>query len=98
MTASPATTSEMDHLDQLGAKAFDLGILAKGRAAFTTDEWRDFLIRSIGIEPTALDQRAKMVVLLRMAPFVERNFNLVELGPRGTGKSILFEQISPYSH
>jgi ATP-dependent Lon protease len=58
-----------------------LGILAKGRAAFTTDEWRDFLIRSIGIEPTALDERAKMVVLLRMAPFVERNFNLVELGP-----------------
>ncbi|MEI7951571.1 MAG: BREX system Lon protease-like protein BrxL [Synechococcaceae cyanobacterium ELA182] len=75
-----------------------LGILAKGRAAFTTDEWRDFLIRSIGIEPTALDERAKMVVLLRMAPFVERNFNLVELGPRGTGKSPLFQQISPYSH
>jgi ATP-dependent Lon protease len=75
-----------------------LGILAKGRAAFTTDEWRDFLIRSIGIEPTALDERAKMVVLLRIAPFVERNFNLVELGPRGTGKSHLFQQISPYSH
>ena len=46
-----------------------LGILAKGRAAFTTDEWRDFLIRSIGIEPTALDERAKIVVLLRLAPF-----------------------------
>jgi ATP-dependent Lon protease len=72
-----------------------LGILAKGRAAFTTEEWRDFLIRSIGLEPTALDERAKMVVLLRMAPFVERNFNLVELGPRGTGKSHLFQQISP---
>ena len=75
-----------------------LGILAKGRAAFSTDQWRDFLIRSIGIEPSALDERAKMVVLLRMAPFVERNFNLVELGPRGTGKSHLFQQISPYSH
>ncbi len=75
-----------------------LGILAKGRAAFTTVEWRDFQIRSIGLEPTALDERAKMVVLLRMAPFVERNFNLVELGPRGTGKSHLFQQISPYSH
>lgn len=75
-----------------------LGILAKGRAAFTTEEWRDFLIRSIGIEPTSLDERAKMVVLLRMAPFVERNYNLVELGPRGTGKSHLFQQISPYSH
>lgn len=75
-----------------------LGILAKGRTAFTTDERRDFLIRSIGIEPTALDERAKMVVQLRMAPFVERNFNLVELGPRGTGMSHLFQQISPYSH
>jgi len=75
-----------------------LGILAKARAAFSTDQWRDFLIRSIGIEPSALDERAKMVVLLRMAPFVERNFNLVELGPRGTGKSHLFQQISPYSH
>jgi ATP-dependent Lon protease len=72
-----------------------LGILAKGRAAFTTEEWRDFLIRSIGLEPTALDERAKRVMLLRMAPFVERNFNLVELGPRGTGKSHLFQQISP---
>ncbi len=75
-----------------------LGILAKARSAFSTDQWRDFLIRSIGIEPSALDERAKMVVLLRMAPFVERNFNLVELGPRGTGKSHLFQQISPYSH
>lgn len=75
-----------------------LGILAKGRTAFSTDEWRDFLVRSIGLEPTALDERAKIVLLLRMAPFVERNFNLVELGPRGTGKSHLFQQISPYSH
>lgn len=75
-----------------------LGILAKGRAAFTTDEWCDFLIRSIGLEANALDERAKMVVLLRMVPFVERNLNLVELGPRGTGKSHLFQQISPYSH
>ncbi len=75
-----------------------LGILAKGRLHFTTDEWTDFLIRSIGLEPLALTDRAKMVVLLRMVPFVERNFNLVELGPRGTGKSHLFQQISPYSH
>ena len=64
-----------------------LGILAKGRAAFTTHVWRDFLIRSIGLEPNALVERGKMVVLLLIAPFVERNFNLLELGPRGTGKS-----------
>ncbi|WP_164553310.1 BREX system Lon protease-like protein BrxL [Brevibacillus marinus] len=75
-----------------------LDVLAKGRQVFTTEEWRDFLIRSIGLEPTALSERAKMVALLRMVPFVERNYNLVELGPRGTGKSHLFQQISPYSH
>ena len=75
-----------------------LDALAKGRQSFTTEEWRDLLIRSVGLEPTALDERAKRVLLLRMAPFVERNYNLVELGPRGTGKSHLFQQISPYSH
>jgi ATP-dependent Lon protease len=75
-----------------------LDTLTKGRSAFTTEEWMDFLIRSIGLEPTKLDERAKKVVLLRMAAFVERNYNLVELGPRGTGKSHLFQQISPYSH
>jgi ATP-dependent Lon protease len=75
-----------------------LDVLAKGRRGFTTDEWRDFLIRSIGLEPKVLDERAKRVVLLRMVPFVERNYNLVELGPRGTGKSHIYQQISPYSH
>ena len=72
--------------------------LYKGRTSYSTEEWRDFLIRSIGLEPAALSERAKWVALLRMIPFVERNFNMVELGPRGTGKSHLFQQISPYSH
>jgi ATP-dependent Lon protease len=80
------------------SKSDALQTLAKGRRAFSTMEWRDFLIRSIGLEPTELSERAKLVVLLRMVPFVERNYNLVELGPRGTGKSHLFQQISPYSH
>jgi ATP-dependent Lon protease len=75
-----------------------LDTLKQGRAAFTTEQWIDFLIRSIGLEPSSLDARAKLVVLLRMVPFVEPNYNLVELGPRGTGKSHLFQQISPYSH
>ena len=57
-----------------------------------------FLLRSIGIEPTALSERARNAYLLRMVPFVERNYNMVELGPRGTGKSHLFQQISPYAH
>ncbi|MCC6783443.1 MAG: BREX system Lon protease-like protein BrxL [Planctomycetes bacterium] len=75
-----------------------LEVLCKGRSSFTTQEWRDLLLRSVGYEPTALSDRAKMVVLLRMVAFVERNYNLVELGPRGTGKSHIFQQISPYAH
>ena len=55
-------------------------------------------MRSIGIEPKSLDDRKKNALLLRMVPFVERNYNLVELGPRGTGKSHLFQQVSPYAH
>jgi len=84
----PIQMSDPDVLDRLG----------EGRRHFSTGEWRDFLIRSVGLEPEALDERAKGVTLLRMAPFVEPNFNLVELGPRGTGKSHLYQQISPYSH
>jgi ATP-dependent Lon protease len=80
------------------SKSDILEVYGKGRAAFTTQEWIDFLIRSIGLEPSALSDRAKKVTLLRMVPFVERNYNLVELGPRGTGKSHLFQQISPYAH
>lgn len=80
------------------SKSDVLDVLARARKTFTTAEWTDFLIRSIGLEPAALTERAKRVALLRMIPFVERNFNLVELGPRGTGKSHLFQQISPYAH
>ena len=75
-----------------------LDVLAAGREKFTTEEWKNLLIRSIGLEPASLDERAMQVALLRMVPFVERNYNFVELGPRGTGKSHLFQQISPYSH
>src|SRR5690349_19363756 len=75
-----------------------LPALYRGREAFAAEEWKDFLIRSIGMEPEKLTARAKDMVLLRMVPFVERNYNLVELGPRGTGKSHLFQQISPYAH
>jgi len=72
--------------------------LAEARKGFTSDEWRELLFRSIGIEPEGLTERQKNALLLRMVPFVERNYNMVELGPRGTGKSHLFQQISPYSH
>lgn len=75
-----------------------LDTLAEARKQFSKDEWVDFLLRSIGMEPAQLTQRAKDAILLRMVPFVERNYNLVELGPRGTGKSHLFQQVSPYAH
>ena len=75
-----------------------LDILAAARNEFTTDEWKTFLLRSIGIEPEGISERAKNAFFLRMVPFVERNYNLVELGPRGTGKSHLFQQVSPYAH
>ena len=70
----------------------------RGRQAFTLDQWKKFLLRSIGFEPEQFSDRAQDVLLLRMVPFVERNYNMVELGPRGTGKSHLFQQVSPYSH
>jgi ATP-dependent Lon protease len=72
--------------------------LYRGRELFTTEEWKKFLIRSIGLEPEVLTTRAQDKVLLRMVPFVERNYNMVELGPRGTGKSHLYQQVSPYAH
>jgi len=75
-----------------------LPALYRGREAFATDEWKEFLIRSIGMEPEKLTSRARDMMLLRMVPFVERNYNMVELGPRGTGKSHLFQQVSPYAH
>ena len=80
------------------SKRNPLADLSAGREAFTTEEWKHFLLRSVGFEPTELSERAQDVLLLRMAPFVERNYNAVELGPRGTGKSHLFQQVSPYSH
>jgi ATP-dependent Lon protease len=75
-----------------------LDILFKGRENFTLEEWKDLLIRSVGMEPSMLSEKAKNVLFVRMIPFVERNYNLIELGPRGTGKSHLYQQISPYSH
>mgnify|MGYP000661904696 CR=1 FL=1 len=75
-----------------------LPALYQGREAFAAEEWKNFLIRSVGMEPEALSPRARDMVILRMVPFVERNYNMIELGPRGTGKSHLFQQISPYAH
>ena len=80
------------------SKADVLETFCRGRRALSSDDWRRLLLRSIGLEPGALSERAQLVALIRMASFVERNYNMVELGPRGTGKSHLFQQISPYAH
>ena len=72
--------------------------LAEARALLSTQEWKDFLLRSVGLEPAALSSEAQNAYFLRMVPFVVRNYNMVELGPRGTGKSHLFQQVSPYAY
>ena len=71
--------------------------LKEGRKRFTEDEWLDIMMRSIGMEPDVLSEREKWLLLLRMVPLVENNFNLCELGPRSTGKSHLYKEISPNS-
>jgi len=75
----------------------DIDDLKAGRKAFTKDEWMDVLLRSIGMEPDELTIREKWLLILRMVPLVENNYNLCELGPRSTGKSHLFKEISPNS-
>lgn len=75
----------------------DIDELKNGRKAFTKEEWMDVMLRSIGMEPDELQYREKWLLLARMLPLVENNFNLCELGPRSTGKSHLFKEISPNS-
>lgn len=75
----------------------DIEDLKRGRQAFTKEEWLDVMLRSIGMEPDELTYREKWLLLTRMIPLVENNFNLCELGPRSTGKSHLYKEISPNS-
>ena len=75
----------------------DIDELKESRKAFTKEEWIDILLRSIGMEPDELNYREKWLLLTRMLPLIENNFNLCELGPRSTGKSHLYKEISPNS-
>lgn len=75
---------------------FDYAGYLDARAKFTTDEWIDLLIQSIGFEPEKFGRRGKLLQLVRLIPFVERNYNLVELGPKGTGKSHIYSEFSPH--
>lgn len=83
------TPIQMPHIDMDEVK--------NGRRAFTKEEWMDVLIRSTGMEPDKLTERVKWLLLARMIPLVENNFNLCELGPRSTGKSHIYKEISPNS-
>ncbi|MCI0695647.1 protease Lon-related BREX system protein BrxL [candidate division KSB1 bacterium] len=91
---SPFWIDEMRPI-QLGS--FDLKEFSEGRRQFSTEEWIDLLIRSIGLEPAHFSRRLKLLFLARLIPLCEQNFNLVELGPRGTGKSFAYQELSPYS-
>lgn len=84
-------------LDPIQMPHVDIDELKAGRKAFTQEEWMDLLLRSIGMEPSTLNTREKWLLLARMLPLVENNFNLCELGPRSTGKSHLYKEISPNS-
>jgi ATP-dependent Lon protease len=75
---------------------FDFDGYVTARREFTTDEWIDLLIQSIGFNPNLFGHRAKLIQLVRLIPFAERNYNLVELGPKGTGKSHIFSEFSPH--
>jgi ATP-dependent Lon protease len=75
---------------------FDYDTYLEARRGFTTDEWIDLLVQSIGFDPELFGRRSKLIQLMRLIPFVERNYNLIELGPKGTGKSHIYSEFSPH--
>ncbi len=87
----------ISRLEPIQIATFNLDEYRSKRTEFTTDEWTDFMIRSMGYEPNEMDRRLKLLFLTRLIPLAERNYNLVELGPRGTGKSYVVQEISPYA-
>jgi ATP-dependent Lon protease len=87
----------IEEIKPIQIASFDLDEYREGRRQFTSDEWIDLLISSIGLEPSHFDRRLKLLFLVRLIPLCEQNYNLVELGPRGTGKSYGFQELSPYA-
>ena len=87
----------VEDLRPIQLSRFDFEAYKEGRSKLTRDEWLDVVLRSVGLEPSALSHREKIHFIARLAPLVEANFNFVELGPRGTGKSYFFSEFSPYS-
>lgn len=87
----------IDKLTPIQLATFDIEDYRTTRAEFSTDEWLDLMLRSMGYEPAGMERRLKLLFLSRLIPLCERNYNMVELGPRGTGKSYAVQEISPYS-
>ena len=87
----------IEELRPIQLTRFDFARYTEGRAAFTRNEWLAAVLRSVGLEPTKLSQRVKMHFIARLAALVEPNYNYIELGPRGTGKSYFFSEFSPYA-
>lgn len=88
----------VEELRPIQLSRFDFERYGAGRKEFTRDEWLDVILRSVGLEPSKMkDQRLKFHYITRLAPLVEANFNFIELGPRGTGKSYFFSEFSPYA-
>ncbi|MDY7075968.1 MAG: protease Lon-related BREX system protein BrxL [Chloroflexota bacterium] len=89
----------IENLKPIQQPSTDFSDLFASRAHFTRDEWLDALLRSVGLEPTHpdFDRRKKLLTVMRLVPMVESNYNLIELGPRGTGKSFVYREISPYT-
>jgi ATP-dependent Lon protease len=87
----------IDRLQPIQIATFDVDDYRHIRGELTTDEWIDLIVRSMGYEPTEMSRRLKLLFLIRLIPLAERNYNLVELGPRGTGKSYVVQEVSPYS-
>lgn len=91
---SPFIAKKVDPIQMPG---LDIEEVKRGREVFTEDEWIDVVLRSVGMEPTQFDERVKWLHLARLIPLIENNFNFCELGPRGTGKSHVYKEISPNS-
>jgi ATP-dependent Lon protease len=87
----------IDSIKPIQLATFDLNEYRSCRAEFTTDEWIDLLLRTIGLEPSHFNRRQKLHYLVRLIPLAEANYNLVELGPRETGKSYGYQELSPYT-
>ena len=87
----------IERITPIQSASFNLDEYRESRSRFSSEEWVDLLIRSIGMEPTQFDRRLKLMFLLRLIPLCEANYNLVELGPRSTGKSFAYQELSPYS-